>query len=255
MFDDRSHHLSELSSEDTIVLVPGLDGTALLFYRQIPLLAEQFNVVAFPLPDDNQATMESLVEDLAQLIAEVAPEGAILLGESFGGALCLSTFLARPELVKGLVIVNSFPWLENRLQLHAGRLAMKVIPWAAMPHIRRGTQSRIQSAHTSEEDLAEFHLRMLQVGQHGYRRRLEILQHYDLRGRLEEISAPTLLLAGNRDRLIPSERWGTYMNKHIPNSDLHILDGYGHICLINHDLDVASYIGPWWDSVGSSVFS
>ncbi len=36
--------------EPPIVLVPGIDGTALFFYRQQPRLAEHFDTVAFPLP-------------------------------------------------------------------------------------------------------------------------------------------------------------------------------------------------------------
>lgn len=242
-------HLSDLARGDTIILVPGLDGTALLFYRQIPLLAEHFNVVAFPLPDDPKASMDSLVQQLADLITEVAPEGAVLMGESFGGALSMSTALARPELVKGLVIVNSFPWLHNRAQLHAGRLLLRVVPWAAMPHIRRGTEARLHSAHTSQEDLDEFHERMGNIGRKGYQRRLDILGRFDIRKRLEDIDVPTLVLAGDKDRLLPSERWAYFMFRRIPEAELVILRGYGHVCLINHDLDLRSYVFPWWKRV------
>ncbi len=241
------HHLSDLSDGDTIILVPGIDGTALLFYRQIPLLTKRFNVVAFPLPEDSEATMNSLADDLAGLIEEVAPQGAVLLGESFGGALSMTTALKRPDLVRGLVILNSFPHMSNRAQLHAGRILMRMVPWAAMPHIRRGTESRIHSPHTNAEDLAEFHERMLKVHPGGYRRRLDILASYDIRDELHRVGVPTLLLAGDLDRLIPSERWGRYMQQRIPNAELTVLNGFGHVCLINHDLDVSEHVIPWWD--------
>ena len=240
-------HLSDLAEGDTIILVPGLDGTALLFYRQIPLLAQRFNVVAFPLPEDPTATMDSLADGLADLIEEVAPQGALLLGESFGGALCMTTALRRPDLVKGLVILNSFPQLHNKVQLRAGRVLMRLVPWAAMPYIRRGTESRIHSQHTNAEDLAEFHDRMLKIHPGGYRRRLEILDSYDIRDQLQQVEAPTLLLAGDQDRLIPSERWGRYMAERIPAAELVVLGGYGHVCLITHDLDISTHVVPWWD--------
>ncbi len=239
---------ADLSEGDTIVLVPGLDGTALLFYRQIPLLADRFNVVAFPLPDDATATMESLVDELALLIEEVAPEGAVLLGESFGGALAMSTALARPELVSGLVIINSFPWLHKRIQLFVGRVLMAAVPWAAMPYIRRGTEARIHSTHTNSEDLAEFHERMLQIGRDGYRRRLTVLRHYDIRQRLAELAVPTLLLAGDQDRLLPSARWARYMATRIPGAQMKVLEGFGHVCLITHDLDLREHVVPWWEN-------
>lgn len=242
----NSSGLNEKTSGPTVILVPGLDGTALLFYRQLPLLAKYFNVVAFPLPDDDTATMDSLVEDLRQLILETAPEGAFLLGESFGGALAMSTALAHPDLISGLILVNTFPRLHNRIQLHIGRWLLKAVPWAAMPHIRRGTESRIHSPHTTSEDLAEFHDRMRHIGADGYRQRLQILRRYDIRDRLSDITAPSLILAGDEDRLLPSVQWAEYMQKRIPHSEIQILKGYGHVCLINHDLDITDFVAPWW---------
>ncbi len=241
-------HLRDLTEADvdTIVLVPGLDGTAELFYRQIAPLARRFNVVAFPLPDRRRASMDDLVDDLAALITEVTRDGAILCGESFGGALSMSLALRHPELVKGLVIVNSFPYLSNRLQLAVAPWVIKTIPWAAMPVVRRVTEHRIHSAHTLPEDLQQFRVRMRKIKRDGYIRRLEILAHYDLRGSLDRIAVPVLFLAGTDDRLIPSARWAEFMGERVPNAEVRLLAGHGHCCLINHDLDLGEIIGGWW---------
>ncbi len=245
----RPRHLADLDGDPAnppILFVPGIDGTALLFYRQTPLLAEAFDVIAFPLPDDPDATMDDLVGDLRLLITEVSDDGAILVGESFGGALAMSTALAHPEVVAGLVIVNSFPWLKRRLQIRAAPLALRMIPWFAMPLVRGFTESRLHSEHTQEEDLVEFHERAKAIGRRGYLRRLQILRDYDIRQQLAQIEAPTLFLAADHDRLVPSVYWGRYMADRVPGSELVILEGYGHICLINHDLDLLDHIGPWW---------
>lgn len=247
-------HLADIIAghrQPPIILVPGLDGTALLFYRQQPLLAQSFDVVAFPLPDDPDATMSDLVEDLYRLILEVSDQGAILLGESFGGALSISTALAHPDLVRGLVVVNSFPWLDQRWQIRLGPYLLRLIPWAAMPMVRAFTESRLHSRHVLPEDLAEFHDRAGAIGRRGYIRRLELIRHYDVRDQLSRLVPPTLYLAGDEDRLVPSERWARYMAARTPRSDLTILSGYGHICLINHDLDLLDHVGPWWQRVSS----
>ncbi len=252
---DGPERLADLDSDRStppIVLVPGIDGTALLFYRQVPLLARAFDVVAFPLPDDPDASMDDLVDDLHRLITEVSDQGAILVGESFGGALAMSTALAHPDDVEGLVILNSFPWLAQRLQIWAAPLALRMIPWFAMPLVRRFTESRIHSAHASDDDLAEFHERSRSIGRRGYIRRLEVLRHYDVRAELGSIEAPTLFLAADQDRLVPSVRWARYMADRVPNAELEILEGYGHVCLINHDLDLLDYLGPWWQRRGST---
>jgi pimeloyl-ACP methyl ester carboxylesterase len=58
---------------------------------------------------------------------------------------------------------------------------------------------------------------------------------------------PTLLLAGDRDRLLPSVREARFMARRLPRATLRILEGFGHVCLINHDLDLLEHVGPWFD--------
>ncbi len=231
----------------TIVLVPGLDGTALLFYRQVSLLARRFDVISFPLPDDAVRSMHDLVEDLRGMIHDLGAEDVILCGESFGGALSMSFALAHPEHVKGLVILNSFPVIRTPLRLRLAPLALRAFPWGAMPLVRRFTESRMHSPHALPEDLHEFHERSKQIGRLGYIRRLEILQGYDIRERLHEMRPPVLYLAGDRDQLVPSVKEARFMAERVPNATFQILEGYGHICLINHDLDLLDYVQPWYE--------
>lgn len=247
-----SHALRDLAGDaDTIILVPGLDGTALFFYRQIPLLSQRFNVVSFPLPNESDRTMDDLVEELRSLVEEVSVRGAILLGESFGGALSLSFGLAYPELTRGLVIVNSFARVPQRAQLWIAPKLLRCMPWGAMHSVRRFTQARLHSPHTLAEDLAQFHEFSRSIGREGYIRRLEILWHYDLREKLPSLAAPALFLGGSHDQLLPSVEQARFMASVTPRGEHQVLNGYGHICLINHDLDLLEYVGPWWDRIGS----
>jgi pimeloyl-ACP methyl ester carboxylesterase len=243
------HHLRDIEEEGspTIVLVPGLDGTALLFYRQIPLLARKFNVIAFPLPDDPDCGMSDLIEDLRNLIVETCAGPVVLCGESFGGALSMSFALAHPDVLSGIVIINSFSRVPQRFKLWTAPYLLRALPWAAMPLVRRFTEARLHSPHAQPEDLEEFHERSRQIGRRGYIRRIEILQHYDIRDRLGEISVPTLFLAGDRDKLVPSVEQARHMGARVPDAEVRILEGYGHICLINHDLDLLEHVGPWFD--------
>ena len=120
-----------------LVLVPGIDGTALLFYRQIPLLAERFRVSTFPLPDQSDCTMDSLVDSLREHCDRVAGgQKVTVCGESFGGALSLSYALFHPETLHRLVIVNSFPVIRRRAGLRLAPLLLKAVPWGAMNFAR-----------------------------------------------------------------------------------------------------------------------
>jgi 3-oxoadipate enol-lactonase len=230
----------------TIVLVPGLDGTAQFFYRQIPQLSKKLRVVTHPLPDDPECTMHSLVSELETVIAALAPEEDVFLcGESFGGALSLSFALEHPNLLRGLVILNSFPRVRKRFQLCLGPALLKLMPWGAMSTVRRFTEWKLHTSTTLEEDLQTFHERSRAIGRQGYIRRLEILQSYDIRSRLHEIELPTLFLAAAEDHLVPSVAEARYMSERMPRAEMRVLEGFGHICLIHHDFDLLGLIEPW----------
>jgi pimeloyl-ACP methyl ester carboxylesterase len=147
------------------------------------------------------------------------------------------------------VIVNSFPVIRSRARVRLAPLALRALPWGSMTLVRRFTEARLHSPHALPEDLREFHERSRQIGREGYLRRLEILGTYDIRERLSQISAPTLFLAGDCDRLVPSVAEARFMAGRVPRSTLVVLEGYGHICLINHDLDLLDHVGPWLDAL------
>ena len=76
---------------------------------------------------------------------------------------------------------------------------------------------------------------------------MELLRHYDIRNRLTRLEPPTLFVAGTADRLVPSARWARFMADRVPDAEVELLEGYGHCCLINHDLDLSALIARWWD--------
>jgi pimeloyl-ACP methyl ester carboxylesterase len=228
------------------VLIPGMDGTGLLFYRQIPFLARRFRVVTHRL-DDERTRMEDLVSDLARRLDELDPDGqpALLVGESFGGALALSFALAHPARVAGLVIVNSFPFFSPQVRLRAAIHGLSLLPWGAMPIVRRATAWRMHSRHTHRADLETFLELMQHTTRLGYVNRLRILTAYDVRHRLAEIGTPTLFLAASDDHLVPAVREARRMALSVPRAAVRVLDGHGHICLIAPDLNLLEIIEAW----------
>jgi pimeloyl-ACP methyl ester carboxylesterase len=135
---DYDWRLSVHGVGQALVLVPGMDGTGQLFYRQVPSLAETYRTATYALRNDAR-TMDTLVDDLGHVIEAVAPETrrAVVVGESFGGALAMSFALARPEQVRALVVLNSFPYFAPQFRLRLARYGLALLPWGAMPLIRR----------------------------------------------------------------------------------------------------------------------
>jgi pimeloyl-ACP methyl ester carboxylesterase len=231
---------------DHLFLVPGLDGTGKLFYRQIPSLERDFAVTTTRLRDD-ASTMKDLVADLHHDVTRVAgPAGRVtLLGESFGGALTLSYALAHPERIERLVILNSFAHFGSQARLWLGYHLMRATPWGMMRMVRQLNARRMHSAQTDRAEIRRVLELMRETTRQGYLSRLRILRDYDIRHQLPSIEAPVLFLAADRDTLVPSVEQARLMQALTPSATMLVLEGHGHSCLIAPDLDLAAIVADW----------
>ena len=231
---------------DPLVLVPGINGSGALFYRQVPLLERSYRVATYSLRDDAEE-IDVLVEDLARVVDRTASTNrqAVIVGESFGGAVALTFALKYPGRVSALVILNSFPHLKSQLRLNLALAGLAALPWNAVPMLRRATAWRLHSRHTEQVDIERFFHLTADATRHGYMNRLRLLRRYDVRHRLHELKMPALFLAAEEDHLVPSVAEAQYMSTRVRSSALQILRGHGHICLIAPDLDLASIISAW----------
>jgi pimeloyl-ACP methyl ester carboxylesterase len=231
---------------EAVVLVPGLDGTGSLFYRQTPLLARSYRVATYAL-HDSATTMDELVADLARVIELVAPvdRRAIVIGESFGGALALSLALAQPERVSALVVLNSFSHFAAPFRLRLAMHGLRAMPWHMMTLMRRLTAFRLHSRQTHREEIRRFLELTARATKQGYLNRLQLLTQYDVRERLPEIQHPSLFLAAEVDHLVPSVAQARHMAACVPGAAMRVLSGHGHICLIAPDIDLEQILNDW----------
>ena len=243
---DYDWQLSVHGTGEALVLVSGMDGTGQLFYRQTPSLSESFRTATYALRS-NAKTMDTLIDDLGAVIDTVAPETrrAVVVGESFGGALAMSFALARPEQVSALVVLNSFPYFAPQIRLRLARYGLALLPWGAMPVIRRATAFRIHSAHTHRDEIRRFMELTASADREGYINRLELLMSYDIRERLHDLRPPALFLAAEQDHLVPSVQQAQFMVSRVPRATLRVLHGHGHICLIAPEIDLAEIVTAW----------
>jgi 3-oxoadipate enol-lactonase len=205
-----------------------------------------FRVATYALRDD-AAHMDTLVDDLAQVVRTVAPGGdpAVVVGESFGGTLAMTFALTHPRLVRALVVLNSFPRFLSQLRLQIALAAVGVMPWGAMATVRRLTAFRLHSRHTHRDEIRHYLEQTKQTTRHGYLGRLRILRDYDIRARLAEIEVPTLILAADRDHVVPSVAQARYMAAHVQSATLRILKGHGHVCLVAPNVDLGEMLREW----------
>ena len=228
-----------------LFLVPGIDGTGKLFYRQIPGLAQRFHVTTMHLRDD-ATTMDDLVADLHDEVTRVAGEGRVtFIGESFGGALALSYALAHPEHVDRMVILNSFAQFGSQARLWLGYHLLRATPWGMMRIFRQLNARRMHSPQTERDEIKRFHELMRASTRAGYLSRMRMLRDYDIRRELPSIAAPVLFLAADGDTLVPSVEQARLMSELSPSATMRVLKGHGHSCLIAPDMDLSAILEEW----------
>jgi 3-oxoadipate enol-lactonase len=252
MSTDYDPRLMIRGSGRPVILVPGMNGTADLFYRQVPLLERSYRVATYSLRDDAES-LDALAADLASVVDVVAPSErqAIVIGESFGGAVALTTALRHPDRIRALIILNSFPHFGPQARLGMAIAGLKIMPWGAMSLVRHLTAFRLHSPHTHRSEVRQFITRTVHATRKGYLNRLSLLKQYDVRAELREITCPVLFLAAEKDHLVPAVEQARYMSACVPGSVMRILEGHGHICLIAPDIDLGAILDAWLETPSS----
>jgi pimeloyl-ACP methyl ester carboxylesterase len=113
--DTKIHYVS-LGRGPLVVLLHGFPDFWLTWRNQMPALADHYRVVALDLRGYNRSDkpqgvknyrMHHLVEDVLAVIRHLGEVKAILVGHDWGGAICWSLAMRKPEYVDRLIILNS----------------------------------------------------------------------------------------------------------------------------------------------------
>jgi pimeloyl-ACP methyl ester carboxylesterase len=183
--------------------------------------------------------IEGLAADMAALMNALDLEQAHLVGISLGGTVALAFAMAFPEKVDKLLLVNTAAWIlpdDLRTWLYYA-VRLFVVFTLGIPR-----QSRIVSQRIfPEPDQAPFR-RMLeeqiqQADPRAYRGTMLALARFDARPRLKHISAPTLVITGDRDTTIRRDRQ-RQLAAGIPHARHVVIKGAGHAVTVEKPAEI-----------------
>ena len=208
-------------------------------------------------PAGNEPASAMGFADVAEeVVGRLAPEGAIVLGNSVGGFAAARLAIRRPELVLGLVLVDSGGFLPRSPQVRAfcalmarPRFLRAIYPWFANRYMRpRGEadrRARDVGIATTRQDPG-----LAAVS--GLWRSFSSPEH-DLRKEAASIQAPTLVIWGKKDPVIPLKA-GRTIAATIPGAQLELLDT-GHAPQVSDPEGFASAFLPFAERVFGSEAS
>jgi len=226
------------------LLIPGLDGTGRLYYKQIEPLSKRYRVHAWEFRRRGSFDLPDLVNEIALGTENEKPGSMLVVGESFGGMIALQLALIHPDRIRLLALVNSFPHYRDRIRIS---LACRLSALLKRPFANRIKEYVVERTLAAEGILAEdrrlYREAIGFVYHPAYCRRLELVRDVDLRSRLGEIAVPTCLFASGKDKLVSSIAEARYMHSVIPNSRIYEFPRAGHALLLTPGFLLADYLG------------
>jgi len=230
---------TEYGAGEPLLLIMGLGATHVWWHRVTPVVAARFRTIVF----DNRGVGDSDVPAGPYAIEEMAADAIAVLdaagiatahvyGASMGGMIAQELVLAHPDRVRSLILgctacggrdaVPARKEVRDALTARVG-LTREAASWAMVPYtFDKGTpRARI------EEDLA---VRLAaNVPNEGYLAQLGGIRAWQgTLPRLPAITAPTLVIHGESDELVPPEN-SRIIARAIPNATLVMIPNASHI--------------------------
>lgn len=229
---------------EPLLLIEGLGYATWMWYRQVPELSRHYQVIVF----DNRGVGESgkpdipysiemMAADAAGLLQTLGLQKAHILGASMGGYIAQAFAVNYAQLTKKLILSCTSFGGPNAVPIPRET-------WDAMTKVEGKTPEEallqgMASAFTpgfmeQQRDEVEKILawRLAKpTPRYSWQRQSEAVLNASLEDKISAISVPTLILAGEEDRVVPAEN-SRLLQEKIPGSSLKILPDTGHLFFI-----------------------
>jgi pimeloyl-ACP methyl ester carboxylesterase len=235
------HHVRRGSGEP-LLLIMGLSGTHATWGETfLALLEHDFDVVAYdhrgigfsPKAQDGYSIAD-LADDAAALLDHVGFETAHVLGISMGGMVAQELALRHADRLRTLALGCTYAGGPQGRLSPPETLQKLQRGWTSGDRelaLRLGWEVNVSPAFAADEEaFATFREAALSVPARvpAIMQQLHAVSGHDTSARLEQISAPTLVVHGTEDRMLPVEN-GRWIAEHIPGARYEELDDVGHM--------------------------
>lgn len=245
---EKKFSFIEAGEGHPLILLHGLMGGLSNFDKTVNFFADKGYKVFVPvlpiydLPVLN-TNLTTIAKYVAKFIEEKTTEPATIVGNSMGGHIGLILTLARPELVKNLVLTGSSGLYERTFGDSFPRKSDK-------EYIRKKTEEVFYDPIVATEELVDEVFSVVNDRMKGIKTVMlarSAIKH-NMMNDLPKIKTPVCLIWGKQDNVTPPEV-AVDMNKFLPSSSLYWIENCGHAAMMEKPDEFNAILYEWLQKV------
>jgi 3-oxoadipate enol-lactonase len=230
----------------TILLLTGLAAKRYGWYHQLDEFGSYYRTIVLDHRDISDSdevteayTVADMADDAAAAMRALGVQRTHVIGISLGGFVALELALRHPELVDKLVLVSTSA--GGSTHVPPGPEIMAMLTTRAEQNIEIGELARRNYSMIMAPGFAESHPeeldRIVEIARYrpsnaaAYYRQLQAAMTLDVAQQLDRIHAPTLVIHGDVDPLVPPGN-GDYLAQHIKGAKHIVYHNVGHVPII-----------------------
>jgi pimeloyl-ACP methyl ester carboxylesterase len=239
---------------EPLLLIMGLGANATAWVLQIEELSRHYTVITFDNRDSGRSekmtgsySMRQMASDAVGLLDKLSIETAHVFGMSMGGMIAQELVLHYPDRVRSLVLGGTMAGGPQAV-MAGPQLIAQWISIAGLPleqKIEAGLRFLYSDRFIAENKkrLVERSLRNshLMAPPSALQRQIMAVMGYNVHERLHEIGAPTLVLTGTDDKIVPSEN-SKILAEGIPAASLIEFEWAGHGFIIEKAKETNTHV-------------
>jgi pimeloyl-ACP methyl ester carboxylesterase len=270
IINDSPVNVVELGEGPPVLFVHGLSGSWPNWLEQLPVFARTHRVIAPDLPGFGNSPMPTgdisisgYARTLDALLDALGVDGAVaVVGNSMGGFVSAELAINFPQRVERLVLVSAaglstyhdprgtralsrLRRMERLVGAQTGWVASHADLVARRTRLRDATLGLV-ARHPSRLSAALAAEQLRGVGKPGFVQALHANLDYDFRHRVPEIACPTLIVWGDRDRVI-TPRDADHFAELIPGARKVVFKDTGHVAMLERPAEfnalLAEFLG------------
>jgi len=227
-------HRDRGSTHD-LVFIHGAGGNHTLWGHQLAHVS-QANTYALDLPGHGRSagpgshTIAGYRDAVLAFLDALGLQKVVLAGHSMGGGIAQAFALAYPDRVAGIILVGTGARLKVLPAILEGLLADFTATIHRVTNYSYGPATSPDVIRSGEQDLLKNQPAVI----HGD---FVACNDFDVMGQLGRIQVPTLILVGTEDRMTPV-KFARYLESNIPGSELVLIEGAGHMLMLEKPEEV-----------------